>query len=492
MAEYAEFDPNAAPSGTNYGEQPQEFDPDGPWWERVTPYTGILYVDYFLSHQMTPLFVMFLLTIAFRYGLVNDSNMGVLGRCIDCYRGDRSSPKEDTDEKRKGKKKKRQSAAGDTDDEAHAPLRIGAIGNISEVKYTVMEASKKVENLEVYAHSTPQRQHQLAFAQKYKDVLRGYTDTKEFLRTADISAVFVGLYPTVRFRWSKLSLINAKHVLCLSPIACNGEEAAELVKLAEQKNVVLQEALHHRHHPIYQRFHAACARLGPATSAVVTIHVPWWAKWYYPFSEPSDETRAGGGGGAFDLYGPFVLDIVRTMFDVKDSACVVVKNAVADVSKECRDVDTRMKVELEIQRSEKDRKGPVRTARLEVSYGQSWWPEAMVEGVTPKGSVSFYNFMLPQIRNYVSVKFKNGFSYNDKCYSAHNTYKQQLINWSRSIVFKDPIDPDPKLSPVFIADLHHRVYVKAGLAARKSYLGTKGWAFGDPTSPTAIDPPKEE
>ena len=154
-------------------------------------------------------------------------------------------------------------------------------------------------------HAAVHRQHRLDFGVAYDKALRSYDSLHELVRSTEVNAVYIGLSPITRFRYSRDALLVGKHVLCPSPIAMTGKEASQLVALAKEKGVVLQEALHHRHHPIYARFEAAAVQLGTASRAIIKINVPWWAKWWWPFSEPSDATRPGGGGSAFMMYGPF-------------------------------------------------------------------------------------------------------------------------------------------------------------------------------------------
>jgi predicted dehydrogenase len=470
MSEYTEFEADPAahiPGIPDKMAVEGQFHPDLPWWERVTPYTGILYVDYVLSHQMTPLYLLFLFTILFRYGVVTGNAPRGLSSLVECFKGENSS----VNRKRGSKMSKKKAEA---EKKKVKKFRMGVVGNLSELRHTVMEPSKKIENLEVYAHAAVHRQHRLDFGVAYDKVLRSYESLHELVRSAEVSAVFLGLCPTKRFRYTRDALQLGKHVLCPSPVALSGEEASQLVALAKQKGVVLQEALHHRHHPIYARFESSVVQLGTASRAKIVINVPWWAKWWWPFSEPTDGTRPGGGGSAFMMYGPFALDVVRTLFQENDPDKFLVKKAEASTIKESRDVDFRMRVELEV----KDDAKLKRAARIDVSYGTGWWPSATVEATTPKGKLFFYNFMLPHRRNYIDVQYNNGFSHSDKSSSVHSTYQQQLIDFSRACIFKDPPNPGNE-SPVFISSLIGRVFAAAGLAERKSFLGVQGWSYTD-------------
>ena len=83
-----------------------------PWWEKVTPYTGILYVDYVLSHQMTPLFCMFMFTILFRWGYATGRFRWFDGVIKSAGGGERGTKKKKgkkggKEEEKNNKKKKR-------------------------------------------------------------------------------------------------------------------------------------------------------------------------------------------------------------------------------------------------------------------------------------------------------------------------------------------------------------------------------------------------
>ena len=66
-------------------------------------------------------------------------------------------------------------------------------------------------------------------------------DYSELLEKVD--AVFIHSYPTAHYEQVKEALKQGKNVLCESPIALNREECQELFRIANEKKLVLMEAL---------------------------------------------------------------------------------------------------------------------------------------------------------------------------------------------------------------------------------------------------------
>lgn len=77
------------------------------------------------------------------------------------------------------------------------------------------------------------------------------TDYDELLKTVD--AVYLHSYPGLHYEQCKKALELGKHVLCESPIAMSGEQCEELLSLAEQKNMILMEAVRTAYVTAYSR-----------------------------------------------------------------------------------------------------------------------------------------------------------------------------------------------------------------------------------------------
>ncbi len=78
-----------------------------------------------------------------------------------------------------------------------------------------------------------------------------FTDYDEFLK--QVNAVYIALPHTMHFEYAKKAILAGKHVLCEKPIALTKDEAEELYKLAQDKNVILQEAIKTAYAPCFDK-----------------------------------------------------------------------------------------------------------------------------------------------------------------------------------------------------------------------------------------------
>ena len=73
-----------------------------------------------------------------------------------------------------------------------------------------------------------------------KESLFYTTSYSELLEKVD--AVYIHAHPSQHYKLSKEALLAGKHVMCESPLAMNLSECTELIKLAEDKKLILMEA----------------------------------------------------------------------------------------------------------------------------------------------------------------------------------------------------------------------------------------------------------
>ena len=69
--------------------------------------------------------------------------------------------------------------------------------------------------------------------------------------------------------------------------------------------------------------------------------------WYWPSTDKDFDRSHGSGGGAFRRYGPYCIDVMRTMFDIADSSQVTIVSATPETSFD-KNVDDKMTVKFEI------------------------------------------------------------------------------------------------------------------------------------------------
>lgn len=68
-----------------------------------------------------------------------------------------------------------------------------------------------------------------------------------------VDAVYVHAHPSQHYELSKKALMAGKHVLCESPLAMNLAECEELVRISDEKNLILMEATRTAYITAYER-----------------------------------------------------------------------------------------------------------------------------------------------------------------------------------------------------------------------------------------------
>lgn len=163
------------------------------------------------------------------------------------------------------------------------------VGNVSEIELTAimgvpndLEAMKKM-----------QKEHQI------KNV---YTDVNDCLSNQDIDTVYVALPNFLHYKFAKMALEAGKNVICEKPFTLNTEQLLELKQLAEEKNLVLVEAITNQYLSNYQSLKQNLPKLG--NLKVIECN-------YSQYSHRYDAFKAGkilpvfdpkkGGGALMDL-----------------------------------------------------------------------------------------------------------------------------------------------------------------------------------------------
>lgn len=120
-------------------------------------------------------------------------------------------------------------------------VRFGIIGT-SKITEEFLKASVKVDEFVLNAVYSRNRENAEAFSLKYGNS-NIFTDLEEMAESDIIDAVYIASPNSFHYEQSILFLKNKKHVFCEKPIASNSREAAEMIKIARENNVLLMEGL---------------------------------------------------------------------------------------------------------------------------------------------------------------------------------------------------------------------------------------------------------
>ena len=122
-------------------------------------------------------------------------------------------------------------------EERQANYRIGIVGS-GRIANRFIPESKVVNGALVTAVINPDKKEAESFAQKHG--LIACVDYDVFLNNVDL--VYVASPHLTHYNYVKKALLADKHVLCEIPFVLSQEQALELYKLAEVRNLVLLEA----------------------------------------------------------------------------------------------------------------------------------------------------------------------------------------------------------------------------------------------------------
>ncbi len=128
-----------------------------------------------------------------------------------------------------------------------ASLRVGLVGYAPFLRKVCKEA-KFVNAVEITGLCVPE----IGALQDLQSDLAIYTDRYDEL-LSQIDAVYLHSHPGNHYRECKVALERGKHVLCESPIALKTDQYNELMRLAEEKGLILMEAIRTAYTTAYAR-----------------------------------------------------------------------------------------------------------------------------------------------------------------------------------------------------------------------------------------------
>ena len=108
-------------------------------------------------------------------------------------------------------------------------------------------------NHEIYAvshHNSMEKA--LDFAMKYK-IRNAYATVDDLLADENIDIVYIASPHNSHYDIMKKAILANKHILCEKAITVNDRQLEELVVLAKEHHVVIQEAMTIYHMPLYKK-----------------------------------------------------------------------------------------------------------------------------------------------------------------------------------------------------------------------------------------------
>ena len=126
-----------------------------------------------------------------------------------------------------------------------AVLGTGVIAN-------EMAVALKKNGKNIYAVGNRTYGKAVAFAEKY-GIGKVYSDYNEMFTDPDVDVIYITTPHNTHIQFMRKAIENGKHILVEKSITLNSGELEEILKLAEQHNVIVGEAMTIYHMPIYKK-----------------------------------------------------------------------------------------------------------------------------------------------------------------------------------------------------------------------------------------------
>lgn len=320
------------------------------------------------------------------------------------------------------------------------PIRFGILGAARIAPKGLVDPAKALEGVEVTRVAARDRARAEAFASEHAiaDVSDSYQDV---IDADDVDVVYNPLPMSLHAEWTIAALRAGKHVLCEKPFASNAEEAAEMVRVADEEGLVLGEAFHYRYHPMFARIieEIASGRIGTVERLEAVFEAPIARpdlRWDY----------ATSGGSLMDL-GCYPVSWVRHAAGEEPE--VVSAEAVEDPEK----IDASISAELRFPSG----------ATASVTSAMDRGPRIALEVTGSLGRIEAINPLAPQSGNRLTLTTPAGTTTGP--IDAGVTYEHMLRAFVDHLVHSAPFPTKGEDSIANMAVID-TIYRAAGLPER--------------------------
>lgn len=130
-------------------------------------------------------------------------------------------------------------------------IRWGILSTANIAQTQLIPAIVRAENAELAAISSRgSKVHAIASA---LSIPKAYESYEELLNDPEIDAVYIPLPNHLHKEWVFKAAKQGKHILCEKPIALTAQEAAEMVQICHEQNVLFMEGFMYQLHPQHKR-----------------------------------------------------------------------------------------------------------------------------------------------------------------------------------------------------------------------------------------------
>lgn len=125
-------------------------------------------------------------------------------------------------------------------------LRIGILGAADIAYNKFLPSLKTVEGAQCVGIASNSPHKLERFVKDYE--LKVYDSYDAVIEAENVDCVYIPLPPAFHYKWAKKALIAGKHVFLEKPATATYDEAQELVSMAREKGLVIQENYMYQYH----------------------------------------------------------------------------------------------------------------------------------------------------------------------------------------------------------------------------------------------------
>ena len=283
-------------------------------------------------------------------------------------------------------------------------VAIMGAGNIAGVMAATLN---KMKNVRCYAIGSRNKDKAVEFARKF-GCKKAYGSYEELVADQKIDLIYIATPHSEHYENARLCIENGKAVLCEKAFTANAAQAEELIALAEEKKVLIAEAMWTRYMPMLQTIKEVL------NSGAIGVPTMLTANLGYAINGVARLTDPALAGGALLDVGVYTINFASMMFgtDVKkvSSVCTYTKSGVDEQNSITLIYeDGKMAVLNSSMLSSSDRKG--------IIHGTKGY--AVIENINNFESMSVYDSEHKKIAKYNRSKQISGYEYEvEACIQA--------------------------------------------------------------------------
>ena len=283
---------------------------------------------------------------------------------------------------------------------------IGIIGS-GNIAGVMADTIKRMKNVRLYAVASRSKVKADVFAEKY-GCKKAYGSYEELASDSKVDLVYIATPHSEHYENAKLCLLNGKPVLCEKAFTANAAQAKELIRISQERRVLLAEAIWTRYMPMLATIREVLGSGIIGEPKTLTANLGYLIERVARLQEP-----ALAGGALLDV-GVYTLNFASMIFgdDIEtiESSCTYTKTGVDEQNSiTIYYKDGRMAVLNSSMISLSDRIG--------IIYGTKGF--AIIENINNYESITVFDPRYKEIASYKRPRQISGYEYEvEACIKA--------------------------------------------------------------------------